>query len=577
LPNVTTTPRQLKDAVARLTGAGGAFEVTERVLSGQTFRVFAHCPAHTLVDILESSRAHGDREFVVFEGDRWSFTDFYGHADALAATLQHDYGVGPGERVAVAMRNCPDWMAVFAAAALIGAIVVPLNSWGSAAELAFTMGDSGAKVVVADVTRARLATGAEQLRSVAILLSNVEGPMAELPTLIEEGWNISTLADAVAQGRGRAYTCVQSRPDESALLMYTSGSTGQPKGVIFRHIALGQAIMGMFFAGVLALECGAAEVSTSAGGDDVHLVTVPLFHTTGLFAGFLLPAFLGHRVVLMRKWEAEAAGLLIAEERITTLGTVPAILKDLLTCPGLADGALTTLTRVTAAGAATPADLPELLERRLGVVSRSAGYGMTETASVGATMSGPVFDLRPMAAGLVSPIIEFRTADVDGNIQPATEEGEVQLRGVTVTPGYWNRADLTAQAFTSDGWIRTGDLGHVDDGGFVHITGRIKEIVIRGGENIAPVEVENVAYRLDGIKEVAVFGVADDAMGEELAMVCYLQPHSQLTVDDVRAHLASVLPRFKVPKHISLADEPLPRNASEKIHRPALQRRFSQV
>lgn len=573
---MTTTPRRLKDAAERLTGAGGAFEVTERVLSGQTFRVFAHCPAHTLVDILESSRAHGDREFVVFEGDRWSFVEFFGQVDALAATLQHDYGVEPGERVAVAMRNCPDWMVVFAAAALIGAVVVPVNSWGSAAELAFTLRDSGAKVVAADVTRARLATGAEQLRSVAILQSNVEGPMSELATLIEEGWNIATLADAVALGRGRAYTCAHRRPDESALLMYTSGSTGQPKGVIFRHIALGQAIMGMFFTGVLAMECGAVAAATAVG-DDTHLVTVPLFHTTGLFAGFLLPAFLGQRLVMMRKWEAEAAGRLIAEERVTTLSTVPAILKDLLTCPGLADRALTTLTRVTAAGAATPADLPELLERRLGVVSRSAGYGMTETTSVGAGMVGPMFDLQPLAAGFVSPIIEFRTADADGNVQPATTEGEVQLRGVTVTPGYWNRPDLTAQAFTADGWIRTGDLGHLDDDGFVHITGRTKEIVIRGGENISPIEIENAAYRHDAIKEVAVFGVPDDAMGEELAMVCHLQPHAQLTVDDVRVHLASLLPRFKVPKHISLSDEPLPRNASEKIHRLALQQRFSQV
>jgi long-chain acyl-CoA synthetase len=182
-----------------------------------------------------------------------------------------------------------------------------------------------------------------------------------------------------------------------------------------------------------------------------------------------------------------------------------------------------------------------------------------------------------LASGFLSPIIEFRTVDADGNVQPATREGEVQLRGITVTPGYWNRPDLTEQAFTPDGWIRTGDLGHLDDDGFVHITGRIKEIVIRGGENISPIEIENVAYGHDAIKEVAVFGVPDDAMGEELAMVCHLLPDAQLTVGDVRAHLETALPKFKVPKYISISDEPLPRNASEKIHRLALQQRFTRV
>jgi long-chain acyl-CoA synthetase len=214
------------------------------------------------------------------------------------------------------------------------------------------------------------------------------------------------------------------------------------------------------------------------------------------------------------------------------------------------------------------------LRDRLGIENRSSGYGMTETTSVCATMSGPVFDLKPMAAGIISPIIDLRAVDSAGNVMPTGSDGEIQLRGVTITPGYWQRDDLTEEAFTPDGWLRTGDLGNVDADGFLHITGRIKEIVIRGGENIAPAEIENVAYRHSSVKEVAVFGVPDDVMGEELVMVCHPQAGSALTEDELRQHMVKALPSFKVPKYVALTDEPLPRNASEKIHRLALRNGF---
>jgi long-chain acyl-CoA synthetase len=304
------------------------------------------------------------------------------------------------------------------------------------------------------------------------------------------------------------------------------------------------------------------------------LVTVPLFHATGLFSGFLLPCAVGQKVVLLRKWDAETAMQTIQTEKVTMLSTVPAILKDLLTHPRFDDFDLSSISRVAAAGAATPTGLPELLRDRLGIENRAAGYGMTETASVCATMSGPVFDLKPMAAGIISPIIDLRIVDVQGNALPSEQDGEIQLRGVTITPGYWQRDDLTQEAFTPDGWLRTGDLGNIDDDGFLHITGRKKEIVIRGGENIAPIEIENVAYRHPLVKEVAVFGVPDDLMGEELAMVCHPQPGSALTEDELRQHLLNALPIFKVPKYLGLTDKPLPRNASEKIHRLALRDSF---
>jgi long-chain acyl-CoA synthetase len=330
----------------------------------------------------------------------------------------------------------------------------------------------------------------------------------------------------------------------------------------------------MLFVGFLAIELGGAVELRGGATAEVQLATVPLFHATGLFSAFLLPCVVGQKVAMLRKWNPENAMAVIEREKVTMLSTVPAILKDLLTDPSLDEYDLSSVSRVAAAGAATPSDLPALLEQRLGIVARSAGYGLTETAAVCATMSGPVFDLQPLSCGVLSPIIELRIAEPEDEIFASAGEGEIQLRGVTVTPGYWRLEEQTRNAFTADGWFRTGDLGRLDNDGFLHITGRIKEIVIRGGENISPIEIENVAYQHPAVKEVAVFGVADDAMGEELAMVCYPHFNSGLAEDELRKHLQAALPAFKVPKYIALTDTPLPRNASEKIHRLALQKAF---
>lgn len=570
---VALTPELVHDAVRRLTAADGIFAVTEQQMTGVPRRVFTHA-APTVRDILTSGRGHGGADFVVFGDQRLSFEQFFADVDALAAVLQHDMGVKPGERVAIAMRNCPDWILTFAAAVHVGAIPVLINSWGSAEELEFTLRDSDPTVLAADLPRSRLAAEALRQCRTALLFSDVDGGSQHLEHDSLAHLDVRTIRDAVAAGRGRDYATVKPDPEDMAMLLYTSGSTGHPKGVVYRHVSVGQALMHMMLAGFLPLEFSGPVDLRGGATSEAGLVTVPLFHATGLFSGFLLPCAVGQKVVLLRKWDAVTAMRTIQNEKITMMATVPAILKDLLTHPKFDEFDLSSISRVAAAGAATPAGLPELLRDKLGIENRSAGYGMTETASVCATMSGPVFDLKPMAAGIVSPIIDLRVVDVQGNALRSEQEGEIQLRGVTITPGYWQRDDLTREAFTPDGWLRTGDLGNIDDDGFLHITGRIKEIVIRGGENIAPIEIENVAYRHPSVKEVAVFGVPDDLMGEELAMVCSPQPGSALTEDELRAHLHAALPAFKVPKYLALTDEPLPRNASEKIHRLALRNRF---
>jgi long-chain acyl-CoA synthetase len=570
---MTLTPDLVHEAVRRLTAADGIFAVTEQQLAGVPQRVFTHA-APTVLDILNSGRGYGSADFVIFDGQRWTFEQFFADVDALAAVLQRDMGVKPGERVAIAMRNCPDWILTFAAAIHVGAVPVLINSWGSAEELEFTLRDSDPTVLAADLPRAKLAADALRKRRTALLFSDVDGGIEQLDDDSLSHLDVRPIRDAVAAGRGRDYATAKPEPEDMAMLLYTSGSTGHPKGVVYLHVSVGQALMNMMLSGFLPLEFSGPIELRGGATSEAGLVTVPLFHATGLFSGFLVPCAVGQKVVLLRKWHAETAMQIIQTEKITIIATVPAILKDLLTHPKFDDFDLSSISRVAAAGAATPAGLPELLRDKLGIENRSAGYGMTETTSVCATMSGPVFDLKPMAAGIISPIIDLRAVDSAGNVVPSGSDGEIQLRGVTITPGYWQRDDLTKEAFTPDGWLRTGDLGNIDDDGFLHITGRIKEIVIRGGENIAPIEIENVAYRHPSVKEVAVFGVPDELMGEELAMVCHPQPDSTLTEDELRAHLRNALPTFKVPKYLVLTDEPLPRNASEKIHRLALRNSF---
>lgn len=550
----------IKAKKAELTAAGAFFEVETLEIGGRSCRAYKHAPK-TAIEILTNARNHGDAEFLIYEGQRYTYNRLFQEADALAAQLQQDYEVEKGDRVAIAMRNNAQWMIAYCAATLIGAVVVPINSWGKSEELEYAITDCKAGVLICD--EARFGLIADSFDGMGICAIVV--PTSDNFTRPE---NVALFDDVISAGEEQTFKAPEISPEDSALILYTSGSTGFPKGVLHRHIAVGQGVMNMMFLGLLVAEFEGGPREYRGGAErETPMLTVPLFHATGLLGGFYLPVAMGQKVVMMYKWSSTNALELIEQERVTGLATVPAILQDLLGHPEYDNYDTGSLMRVSAAGAATPAGLPDLIKSRVANPSSSAGYGMTETMAVGGTMSGALFDFKPDSAGVVSPIMEMRFVAPDGSVQPEGEAGEIEMRGVCVTPGYWDKPEANADTFDEQGWMKTGDVGVVDEDGYLHITGRIKEIVIRGGENIYPGEIEQAAYELSDVREVVVFGEPDQAMGEEMVLVAHPAPGCSLSESGLREFLKERLAGYKVPRTIQIWDQSLPRNASEKLHK----------
>ncbi len=556
------SPSDVQEKILEITADGQFFELQETNLGGQTYTAYKHAPG-SLLDAIQAGRNYADLDFMVYEGRRYSFTEFFRQADALAAAMQSDYGVSKGDRIAIAMRNRPEWGIAFVAAVLIGAIAVPINSWGKTEELSYAAADCGAKVLFCDLERhALIEPKLGELGVSAIVVADTELPNG-----------LTGFAALVEQFSGAEYRIDTPAAEDICLILYTSGSTGFPKGVAHRQAAVGQSLMNMMFIGYLTMSLEGERPMRGGAEREAPMLTVPLFHGTGLLSGLLIPLQVGHKVVMMYKWDTQKALHLIQDEKVTSLTSVPAILQSLFSAANYDDFQTESLMRVGAAGAAMPAGLPALMESKIDQPSRSAGWAMTETLAIGSTASGCVYDLAPDSAGVRSPICEIRVVDEQDRVLPYGSEGELEFRGVTMTPGYWEKPEANAAVF-HDGWLKTGDIGRFAENNYLYITGRKKEIVIRGGENIFPGEIEDVAYRLPAVHEAVVFGVPDDAMGEELVMVAFGE---KLDEGELRQHLADNLAAYKVPKTIRVQEQPLPKGATGKLFKRQLKDDYLQA
>ena len=547
----------------QLTAPGAPFELMELSVNGQTLPAYRHA-LPTLAAVIDAGRVHAAREFMVYENDRWTFERFYQAVDALAGRLQSDYGVAAGDRIAIAMRNRPEWAVAFAAIALLGAVPAPLNSFGLREELLAGLRDVQPRWLLCDAER--FAHVGADLAALQCRAAVVEGA----PGQGNADWTA-----LIAPGAPAVQPPVLA-PDDDALILFTSGASSQAKGVLSSQRAVCQALFNIDYIGAISAmtspDLVAAMVARAL--QPTTLTAVPLFHVSGLHAQLLASLRHGRRLVFMRRWHPAQALQLIQAEKITQFNGAPSMVMQLLAEPGFDDPALTaSLGGVGFGGAGLPQRLiDEVLGRRANAMS-GIGFGLTETNGVGAAASGRLFQLRPHASGLISPIVELRVAEFDGTPLPTGESGELWLRGITVMKEYCAQPDATARALDG-GWFRSGDIGVVDSDGFVRIVDRIKDVINRAGEKIAAAEIESCLLQHPELLEAAVFAQPDDVTGEAVVAVVVLAPGARLSAQEVQAHVATRLAAYKVPRQVHVRHDSLPRNPAGKMLKAALKREY---
>ncbi len=548
----------LEQAWNELTGPGGSFEIEQVKLRGTEIRSYRTAPG-SMRDVWLASRAHGERGYLVYEQDRWSYDQAHGEVASIAAWLA-DQGVGPGDRVALAMRNYPEWMLVYWAAVSMGATAMGMNAWWTGPEMVQALAEAAPRVLFSDRER----------------LERLEPHLGELPAMQRVGVRVpEPLADGVvpyAAVRAHAPLLpdVRPDPDSDACIFYTSGTTGGPKGARLTHRGCVANLWSILFWG--AVQARARELAGDSppppapggGAQLVSLVTTPLFHVTANNCVAQMMTLSGGKLVLMYRWDAGRALELIERERVTNLTGVPTMVRELLAHPELDAHDTSSLKMLGGGGAPFQPDLVDKVEGRRGSARANTGYGLTETSGIITTIAADYLVDRPQSVGRVMPCFEARVVDDAGRDVAPGAAGELLVRGAQVIAGYLERPEATAEAIR-DGWLHTGDVARIDAQGFVYIVDRIKDMVLRGGENVYCSEVEAAIFEHPGVAECAVFGVPDERLGEEIGAAVVPHGGHSLTADALRAHCAERLAAHKIPRHIWLRDQALPRNANGKF------------
>ncbi|NRA42312.1 MAG: acyl--CoA ligase [Pseudomonadales bacterium] len=557
---------KIAESTAQLTAEGSPWQLGQTTINGVEYKYYPGAPK-TLAELLDGGRNHdASNEFLIYQDERMSFGDFFAKVDALAAALQQSLQLSKGDRVAIAMRNYPEWMIAFAATIYAGGVPVPLNSWGQAAELEYGLNDSGAKFAFFDQQRFNyIEAELESLGVTAIVArpdNAITAPHFDQDALTQAGTDLSLESPEVD-------------PEDIGMIMYTSGTTGNPKGAVSTHRAVCQAIFNFELAANIAAMSDFEPVGKmlERGFPPKVLLAVPLFHVSGCHSVFFLSLRGGRPIVMMYKWDKVNALQLIQNERITMISAVPTMLIDLLDADEWADYDTSSMFGFGAGGSAQPPGLADKIYEKLPDSFPGTGYGMTETNATGFAMTGRAYRENNRSGGIITPIVDVRIVDANGTPVAQGEAGEIQLKTPTAVSGYWGNEAASQDTFV-DGWVVTGDIGHLDEHGFVYITDRIKDMVIRGGENIASLEVEAACSSLDSVAECAVYGLPNDTLGEEVAISVVPKPGQTVTANEVQAHIATQLAAFKVPSKVFIETEALPRNATMKVLKNLLKSKY---
>ena len=573
IPVAADWPRMsMAQVQAALTAPGAPFEMMTETIRGVPTRIWKNAPAN-LAQLIAFSRSHGERLATIHEDQRVTYEAQYRAIATLAKHLQHS-GIGKGDRVALAMRNMPEWPVAFFAIVAIGAICVPLNAWWSPQELAFGVNDSGARMLIVDRQRhdrlggdysampglesVIVARAREALAAPARALEDVIGSCTDYAAL--------PVVDLPA---------VAIAPEDDATIFYTSGTTGKPKGALGTHRNLATNIFSSAYIAARAM-LRRGEMPPPAPQPKVGLLVIPFFHVTACSASLMGAMASGTTLVLMRKWDAGQALALIERERVQVTGGVPTIAWQLLEHPDRDQYDLSSLEVVQYGGAPSAPDLVRRIHEVFGAMPGN-GWGMTETMATVTQHSAEEYLNRPTSCGPPVPVADLKIMTPDGTRElPVGEVGELWARGPMIVKGYWNCPEVTAETFV-DGWVRTGDLARLDDEGFCFIVDRAKDIIIRGGENIYSIEVEDVLYAHPAVTDAALVGVPDRVLGEVPVAVVHLGPGCAASEGELQDFVRVRLAAFKVPVAVRFSDTVLPRNANGKIVKSELRQMFAEV
>jgi acyl-CoA synthetase (AMP-forming)/AMP-acid ligase II len=552
------TSEEIAAARDALLAEGGLYAAAPGEVRGVAHeRVFA-LSSLSLREVLAARAAeNAEATFLVFGEERLTVGEVWARAMRFANWL-HARGVGPGDRVAIAMRNYPEWVTAYLGGLSCGACVVPLNAWWTAEELVRGLERSGAKLVVADERRATAIEPARERLGFALV--GARGGVAQAEAQVE-----AIVADEALPA---APPPVPIDADSDFALMFTSGSTGEPKGALLTHRSVTSAILSWSFQLEMfkRLRPDFEFVPENPG----TLLALPLFHVTASHAVLLLSFLTGRKVVMMYKWDAREAARLVKEEALTNFTCVPTMAAELV--KAAAPGQLGTMRDIGTGGAKRPESQLATQREAYPEMAASSGYGLTETNGLGTHITLSDYDLRPSSTGrALEPITKIEAFSEDGGRLARGETGEICILSPATFRGYMDDEAATRAAFHADGWFRTGDLGYVDEEGFVFIVDRLKDLIIRGGENVSCLEVENALLAQDGVDEACAFSVPDEALGERVGAAIWSK-EGTLDPAKVREGAARLLASFKVPERIWVSPAPLPRGNTGKTDKRATRR-----
>ena len=553
------------EANARLSAPGQFMEIQEQEIRGIRMKVWKNQPP-TLRSIVEATAAYEDAICLVYEDERITYGAFRRAVSVLAWHMT-EMGVRKGDRVALIMRNLPEWAVVFYAAASIGAIVTPQNAWWTGPELEYALRDSGSKMAIVDAERYRRLSGhfgnCPDLEHVLVARYDGALDVANSGRLED---TIGTPQDWVALP-DRPLPEVELHPDDDATIFYTSGTTGSAKGALGTHRGANSCVMSPVASACRNLLRKGEEISEAALHPRLSvLIGVPFFHVTGCLAILNQALAWGGKVTMMYRWDPVRAFQLIEREKISRTGGVPTIIWQLADHPERKNYDLSSLTSFVYGGAPAPAQLIRRIQEVFPNVAPTQAWGMTETSAGVTTNFANDYVMRPDSCGPAPANASLQIRDVnDGKTVLSTGEvGELWSFGPMNCKEYWNKPEATAQTFV-DGWVRTGDLARLDEEGFCYIVDRAKDVVIRGGENIYSPEVEAVLHKHPAIAEVALVGRPHPTLGEEPVAITTFHPRQTASEAELRAFVERELAAFKVPVNVIIRDEPMPRNENGKI------------